>query len=109
MTPREALAMTDRLVHTSGIRNDDQNALFEIKENFERILITQKSKKTYVTTSNVFYRRDIIFMYRNISFSLKDIELSFQNKVIFHIFVSFAFMSYNPDTGIKDPHFSLKL
>ena len=45
MTPREALAVIDRLVHTSGIRNDDQNALFGIKENPERIVITQKKQK----------------------------------------------------------------
>ena len=45
--------------------------------------------------------------------SLKDIELCFQNKAglffFFQAFVSFASMSYNPDTGIKVPHFSLKL
>ena len=45
VTPREALAMIDCLVHTSGISNDDQNALFRIKENFERIIITQKNQK----------------------------------------------------------------
>ena len=65
--------MIDRLVHISGISNDDQNALFGIKENLERIVITQKkktrskTKKTYLTISNVFYRRDMMFMYRNIS------------------------------------------
>ena len=32
VTLREALAMIDRLVHNSGISNDDQNALFGIKE-----------------------------------------------------------------------------
>ena len=31
VTPRETLAMTDRLVHTSGISNDDQSVLFGIK------------------------------------------------------------------------------
>ena len=45
VTPREALAIIDRLVHTSGISNDDQNALFGIKENLERIIITQKNQK----------------------------------------------------------------
>ena len=45
VTPREALAMIDRLVHTSGISNDVQNALFVIKENLERIVITQKKQK----------------------------------------------------------------
>ena len=45
VTLREALAMIDRLVHTSGISNDDQNALFRIKENLERIVITQKKQK----------------------------------------------------------------
>ena len=45
MTPREALVMIDRLVHTSGISNDDQNALFRIKENLERIVITQKKQR----------------------------------------------------------------
>ena len=37
--------MIDRLVHVSGISNDDQNALFGIKENLERIVITQKKKQ----------------------------------------------------------------
>ena len=45
MTAREAVAVIDRLVHTSVIRNDDQNALFGIKENFERIAITPKKQK----------------------------------------------------------------
>ena len=43
--PREALAMIDRLVHTSGINNDDQNALFGIKKNLEQIVITQIKQK----------------------------------------------------------------
>ena len=43
--PREALAMIDRLVHTSDINNDDQNALFGIKKNLERIVITQIKQK----------------------------------------------------------------
>ena len=47
VTPPEALAMIDRLVHTSGISNDDQNALFGIKENPERIVITQKKAKRH--------------------------------------------------------------
>ena len=38
VTPREALAIIDRLVHTSGISNDDQNALFGIKKNLEIIV-----------------------------------------------------------------------
>ena len=42
---REGLAMIDRLVHTNGVSNDDQNALFGIKENLERIVITQKKQK----------------------------------------------------------------
>ena len=41
--------------------------------------------------------------------TLKDTELCFQKKVFFQVFVSFASMSYNPDTGVEDPHFSLKL
>ena len=41
MTSGKALAMIDRLVHTSGISNDDQNVLFGIKDNLERIVITQ--------------------------------------------------------------------
>ena len=45
VTPPEALTMIDCLVHTSGISNDDQNALFGIKENLERIVITQKKQK----------------------------------------------------------------
>ena len=68
MTPHDALAVIDRLVHTSGISNDDQSALFGIKENLERIVITQEKKKTYVAIFNVFYRWDIIFMHRYISY-----------------------------------------
>ena len=45
VTPSEALAMIDRLVYTSGISNDDQNALFEIKKNLGRIVITHKKQK----------------------------------------------------------------
>ena len=45
VTPSEALAMIDRLVHTSGVSNDDQNTLFGIKENLERVVITQKKQK----------------------------------------------------------------
>ena len=45
--PREALTMIDRLVHTSGISNDNQNALFGIKENLERIVIKQKKAKRH--------------------------------------------------------------
>ena len=35
----------NRLVHTSGISNDDQYAFFGIKENLERILNMQKKQK----------------------------------------------------------------
>ena len=42
VTPRETLAMIDRLAHTSGISNDDQSVLFGIKGNLERIVITQE-------------------------------------------------------------------
>ena len=72
--------MIDCLVNTSRISNDEQNALFGIKKNLERIVITQKSKKTFVTISKVFYRRD---MGHYLLTSLKDVELFFQNKVIF--------------------------
>ena len=27
--------------------------------------------------------------------------------MLFQVFVSFASMAYNPDTGIKDPHFTV--
>ena len=48
-------------------------------------------------------------MYTEISLaSPKDIELCFQNKVIFQDFVYFASMYYNPDKSIKDSYFSLK-
>ena len=42
VTPRKALAMIDRLVHTSEISNDDQNL-----ENLEKIVITQKDIRDY--------------------------------------------------------------
>ena len=47
VTPHGALAMIDRLVHTSGISNNDQKVLFGIKENLERIVITQKKQEYY--------------------------------------------------------------
>ena len=72
--------MIDCLVNTSRISNDEQNALFGIKKNLERIVITQKSKKTFVTISKVFYRQD---MGHYLLTSLKDVELFLQNKVIF--------------------------
>ena len=54
--------MIDRLGH----------AFFVINKNIKISLITKKKKKkkkkTYVTISNVSYRRDIIFMYRNVSY-----------------------------------------
>ena len=40
---------------------------------------------------------------------LKILSCVFRVKLFFQDFVSFASMSYNPDTGIKDPHFSLKI
>ena len=49
VSPREALAMIDRLMYTNGLNNDDQKALFQVKENIEKIVIRQKSKKTYET------------------------------------------------------------
>ena len=53
---------------------------------------------------------DVVSTYRNISkdvvFSPKDIVL--RRKLLFQVFVSFVSMSYNPDTGIKDPCLSLK-
>ena len=38
---------------------------------------------------------------------LKILSCVFRIKLFFEVFVSFASMSYNLDTGIKDPHFSL--
>ena len=40
---------------------------------------------------------------------LKILSCVFGIKLFFQVFVPFASMSQNPDTGIKDPHFSLKL
>ena len=62
-----------------------------------------------MTISNVFQRRDIIFIYRNLLLALKDMSCVFRINLFFQVFVSFPSMSYNPDTGIKDPHSSLKL
>ena len=89
VTPREALAMIYRLVHTSGISNDDQNGLFGIKENLERIVIMQKSKKTlflmYFTDGTLSSCTEISLT------SLKDIKLCFQNKAIFSSFCILCF------------------
>ena len=89
VTPREALAMIYRLVHTSEISNDDQNGLFGIKENLERIVIMQKSKKTlflmYFTDGTLSSCTEISLT------SLKDIKLCFQNKAIFSSFCILCF------------------
>ena len=95
----------DGLVHTSGISNDDQNALFGIKENLERIVITQKKKDNYSILQTGHY----LHVQKYLLLVLKILSCVFRIKLFFQVFVSFAYMSYNPDTGIKDPHFSLKL
>ena len=40
---------------------------------------------------------------------LKIFSFVFRIKLFFQVFVFFASMSYNPDTGITDPHFNLEL
>ena len=45
VSPREALAMIDRPMYTNGLNNDDQEALFQVKENIEKIVIRQKKQK----------------------------------------------------------------
>ena len=45
VSPRVALAMIDRLMYTNGLNNDDQKALFQVKENIEKIVIRQKKQK----------------------------------------------------------------
>ena len=45
MSPREALAMIDRPMYTNRLNNDDQKALFQVKENIEKIVIRQKKQK----------------------------------------------------------------
>ena len=45
VSPREAIAMIDRLMYTNGLNNDDQKALFQVKENIEKIVIRQKKQK----------------------------------------------------------------
>ena len=47
VTLSEAFAMNDRLVHTSGISTDYQNAFFGVKKNLERIIITKKKAKRH--------------------------------------------------------------
>ena len=42
VTSCEVLAMINRLLHTSGISNANQNALFGITENIQGIVITQE-------------------------------------------------------------------
>ena len=45
VSPREALAMIDHLMYTNGLNNNDQKALFQVKENIEKIVIRQKKQK----------------------------------------------------------------
>ena len=47
VSPREALAMIDRLMYTNGLNNDDQKALFQVKENIEKIVIRQKNIRDF--------------------------------------------------------------
>ena len=45
VTPREALAMTDRLMHTNGISDESQIALFGVKKNIEKVVINNQKQK----------------------------------------------------------------
>ena len=42
VTPREALAIIDRLMHTSGISDEDQIVLLGVKENLEKVVINNQ-------------------------------------------------------------------
>lgn len=45
LTPREGLNMLDRLVHTSGISEDDQNVLVSMIKKIEKIIINQNKER----------------------------------------------------------------
>lgn len=45
LTPREGLNMLDRLVHTSGISEDDQNVLVSMIKKIEKIVINQNKER----------------------------------------------------------------
>ena len=106
--------MIDRLVHISGISNDDQNALFGIKENLERIVIAQKKTRSKAKDIRDYFQCILqaghdLHVQKYLLLVLKILSCVFRIKLVFQVFVSFASMSYNPDAGIKDHHLSLKL
>ena len=88
--------MIDRLVHISGISNDDQNALFGIKENLERIVITQKKNKKQNQKDIRDYFQCIlqaghdVHVQKYVSLVLKILSCVFRIKLFFQVFVSFA-------------------
>ena len=88
--------MIDRLVHISGISNDDQNALFGIKENLERIVITQKKNKKQNQKDILDYFQCIlqaghdVHVQKYLSLVLKILSCVFRIKLFFQVFVSFA-------------------
>ena len=45
VTPREALALIDRLMRTNVISDEDQIALFEVKGNLEKVAINNQKQK----------------------------------------------------------------
>ena len=57
----------------------------------------------YFTDGHYFHVQKYILLV------LKLLSCVFRVKLLFQDFVSFASMPYNPDTDIKDPHFSLKI
>ena len=88
--------MIDRLVHISRISNDDQNALFGIKENLERIVITQKKNKKQNQKDIRDYFQCIlqaghdVHVQKYLSLVLKILSCVFRIKLFFQVFVSFA-------------------
>ena len=90
--------MIDRLVHISGISNDDQNALFGIKENLGRIVITQKKKKNKKQNQKdirdyfqcILQAGHDVHVQKYLSLVLKILSCVFRIKLFFQVFVSFA-------------------
>ena len=46
LKPRDALTMMDGLLHTSGIIEDNQNSLVSMKEELEKIVISQAKQRS---------------------------------------------------------------
>ena len=73
------------------------------------ITFKAKFRKSVVNYNFNFQTGHYLHVQKYLSLVLNILSCVFRIKLFFEVFVSFASEFYNFDTGIKDPHFSLKL